>query len=89
MARWQTEENAGAGGESRSQGAGAAGERDKEPAFGVPRGWISPGLEEQALAAGYTVVDQTTVIRTHMGELIRRHAHELLGRDETKRLMDS
>src|SRR6202030_396721 len=45
--------------------------------------------EEQALAAGYSVVDQTTVIATHMGELIRRHAHELLGRQEVKRLLDS
>ena len=43
----------------------------------------------QALAAGYSVVDQTTVIGTHLGELIRRHAHELLGRQETKRLLDS
>ena len=51
--------------------------------------WIQPGLEEQALAAGYSVVDQTTVIGTHLGELIRRHAHELLGRQEVKRLLDS
>ncbi len=61
----------------------------KEPAFGVQARWIQPGLEEQALAAGYSVVDQTTVIGTHLGELIRRHAHELLGRQEVKRLLDS
>ena len=60
-----------------------------EPAFGVAARWIQQGLEEQALAAGYSVVDQTTVIGTHLGELIRRHAHELLGRQETKRLLDS
>jgi flagellar biosynthesis protein FlhA len=61
----------------------------KEPAFGVQARWIQPGLEEQALSAGYSVVDQTTVIGTHLGELIRRHAHELLGRQEVKRLLDS
>src|SRR5260370_24337641 len=61
----------------------------REPAFGVLARWIQPGLEESALAAGYSVVDQTTVIGTHLGELIRRHAHELLGRQEVKRLLDS
>jgi len=61
----------------------------QEPAFGVAGRWIAPGLEEQALAAGYSVVDQTTVIATHVGELIRRNAHELLGRQELKRLLDS
>lgn len=61
----------------------------REPAFGVPARWIDPGLEEQALAAGYSVVDQTAVIGTHLAELIRRNAYELLGRAETKRLLDS
>jgi flagellar biosynthesis protein FlhA len=41
------------------------------------------------MAAGYSVVDQTTVIATHLGELIRRHAQELLGRQEVKRLLDT
>ena len=66
-----------------------AGKETREPAFGVPAIWIAPALEEQAAAAGYSVVDATTVITTHLGELIRRHAWELLGRAETKRLMDS
>jgi len=48
-----------------------------------------PAVEEQAIAAGYSVVDAVTVMTTHLGELIRRHAHELLGRAEAKRLMDS
>jgi len=65
------------------------GTETREPAFGVMAKWIQPGLEEQALASGYSVVDQTTVIGTHLGELIRRHAHELLGRQEVKRLLDS
>jgi flagellar biosynthesis protein FlhA len=65
------------------------GKETREPAFGVPAVWISAALEEQAIAAGYSVVDAGTIITTHLGELIRRHAHELLGRAETKRLMDS
>ena len=66
-----------------------AGKETREPAFGVPAIWIAPNLEDQAIAAGYSVVDATTVITTHLGELIRRHAWELLGRAETKRLLDS
>jgi flagellar biosynthesis protein FlhA len=65
------------------------GKETREPAFGVPAVWIAPALEDQANAAGYSVVDAVTVITTHLGEMIRRHAHELLGRAETKRLMDA
>lgn len=65
------------------------GKETREPAFGVPALWIAPALEEQAIAAGYSVVDAVTVITTHLGELIRRHAWELLGRAEIKRLMDT
>ena len=66
-----------------------AGKETREPAFGVPAVWIAPNLEEQAIAAGYSVVDAVTVMTTHLGELIRRHGWELLGRAEIKRLMDS
>jgi flagellar biosynthesis protein FlhA len=66
-----------------------AGKEAREPAFGVPAIWIAPALEDQAIASGYSVVDAVTVITTHLGELIRQHAWELLGRAETKRLMDS
>ena len=66
-----------------------AGREAREPAFGVPAIWIAPALEDQAIAAGYSVVDAVTVITTHLGELVRRHAFELLGRAETKRLMDA
>jgi flagellar biosynthesis protein FlhA len=65
------------------------GRETREPAFGVPAVWIATGIEEQAIAAGYSVVDAVTVMTTHLGELIRRHAYELLGRAEAKRLMDS
>ncbi len=65
------------------------GRETHEPAFGVPAIWIAPALEEQAIAAGYSVVDGMTVITTHLGELVRRHSGELLGRAETKRLLDA
>jgi flagellar biosynthesis protein FlhA len=65
------------------------GKETREPAFSVPAVWIAPALEEQAIAAGYSVVDAVTVITTHLGELIRQHAGELLGRAEIKRLLDS
>jgi flagellar biosynthesis protein FlhA len=65
------------------------GRETREPAFGVPAIWIAPGLEDQAIAAGYSVVDAVTVVTTHLGELIRGHAWELIGRAEIKRLMDA
>jgi flagellar biosynthesis protein FlhA len=60
----------------------------KEPAFGVPALWIPGALHNQALTSGYAVVDQTSVLATHLAELVRRHAHELLSRHEVKRLLD-
>jgi flagellar biosynthesis protein FlhA len=61
----------------------------REPAFGVPARWIQASLRDVALAAGYAVVEQTSVIATHLAEIIRRHAHEVLTRQETKRLLDA
>jgi flagellar biosynthesis protein FlhA len=61
----------------------------QEPAFGASALWIVPGLQEQALATGYAVVDQTSVLATHLAEVIRQFAHELLTRNETKRLLDA
>ena len=89
IARWQTEPNCLLAVNADPKARPMPGLEVTEPAFGVAARWIQQGLEEQALAAGYSVVDQTTVIGTHLGELIRRHAHELLGRQETKRLLDS
>ena len=60
----------------------------REPAFGVAALWISRALEPQALTSGYAVVDQTSVLATHLAEVIRQHAYELLSRRETKRLLD-
>ncbi len=89
IGRWQTEGThllAVSGDPGRRP---LAGKEAREPAFGVPAIWIAPALEDQAIAAGYSVVDAVTVITTHLGELVRQHAWELLGRAETKRLMDS
>ncbi|MGA3009707.1 MAG: flagellar biosynthesis protein FlhA [Terracidiphilus sp.] len=89
IGRWQTEgaQLLAVSGEPNRRPL--AGKETREPAFGVPAIWIAPALEDQANAAGYSVVDAVTVITTHLGELIRRNAYELLGRAETKRLMDS
>jgi flagellar biosynthesis protein FlhA len=65
-----------------------AGIPTREPAFGVAALWISRALESQALTSGYAVVDQTSVLSTHLAEVIRQHAYELLSRQETKRLLD-
>ncbi|SER60266.1 flagellar biosynthesis protein FlhA [Salipaludibacillus aurantiacus] len=59
-----------------------------EPAFGLPALWISEEMKEQAELSGYTVVDPPSVVSTHLTEVIKRHAHELLGRQETKQLID-
>lgn len=60
-----------------------------EPAFGLPALWIDEPAKERAELAGYTVVDPPSVVATHLTELIKRHAHELLGRQETKTLVDN
>ena len=89
MARWQTEGNQLLAVNADPKARVLPGIETREPAFGVPARWIQPSLSEQAMAAGYSVVDPTTVIATHLGEVIRREAHRLLGRAETKRLLDS
>jgi flagellar biosynthesis protein FlhA len=60
----------------------------KEPAFGVAAVWIPAAVQNEALAAGYAVVDQTSVLATHLAEVVKQHAHELLSRQEVKRLLD-
>jgi flagellar biosynthesis protein FlhA len=60
----------------------------KEPAFGLDALWIAPEKKEDAIINGYTVVDPATVISTHMSELIKRHAEELLTRQETQALVE-
>lgn len=61
----------------------------KEPAFGLDALWVSQNNKETAEMAGYTVVDLPTVIATHLTEMVRTHAHELLGRQEASTLIDN
>ena len=89
IGRWQTEGNCLLAVHAEAGARALPGRETREPAYGAPARWIQPAIEDQALAAGYSVVDQVTVIATHLAELIRRHAHELLGRAETRRLLDS
>ncbi len=60
-----------------------------EPAFNLPALWITEDKKERALLAGYTVVDCTTVMATHLSELIKQHSHELIGRQEVQALLDN
>nr|WP_042199181.1 flagellar biosynthesis protein FlhA [Paenibacillus camerounensis] len=60
-----------------------------EPSFGLPALWIDESVKDRAELSGYTVVDPPSVVATHLTELIKRHGHELLGRQETKQLVDN
>jgi flagellar biosynthesis protein FlhA len=59
-----------------------------EPAFGLPALWIPEGMKEKAEYSGYTVVDPPSVVSTHLTEVIKKHAHELIGRQETRQLIE-
>jgi flagellar biosynthesis protein FlhA len=88
IARWEMLENRVLAISSDPEPPRLPGIETKEPAFGVPARWIAPELRDQAIAAGYSVVDQTSVLATHISEIIRQYAHELLTRSETKRLLE-
>jgi len=66
-----------------------AGIEVREPAFGLPAVWINQSMRERAELAGYTVVDPSTVIATHLTEIVRRNSHEILGRQELQSLLDT
>ena len=61
----------------------------REPAFNLPAVWIPEAQKEEAMLAGYTVVDPSTVIATHLTEVFRRHLSDFLGRQETQGLLDN
>jgi flagellar biosynthesis protein FlhA len=65
------------------------GEETTEPAFGLPAIWITESQRERAEAAGYTVVDPPSIVATHLTEVIKRHAHEILSRQDTQVLIDN
>ena len=60
----------------------------RDPSFGMPATWIDRGARELAISRGHTVVEPAVVMATHLDTLIHRHAHELLGRQETQELLD-
>ncbi|WP_313016815.1 flagellar biosynthesis protein FlhA [Acetoanaerobium noterae] len=60
-----------------------------EPAFGLPAKWIDEKERERAEIFGYTVVDPPSIISTHLTEVIKKHAHELIGRQDVKMLLDN
>ncbi len=88
IARWEMLEDRVLAISSELTPPALAGTPTREPAFGVAALWIARALESQALTSGYAVVDQTSVLSTHLAEIIRQHAYELLTRQETKRLLD-
>lgn len=61
----------------------------KEPAFGLPAKWISEATRDKAEMLGYTVVDPPSIIATHLTEVVKKHAHELLGRQEVQTIVDN
>jgi flagellar biosynthesis protein FlhA len=63
------------------------GTRTTDPAFGLDAVWVDAGQREHAQTLGYTVVDASTVVATHLSELLQRHASELLGHDEVQQLL--
>jgi len=66
---------------------GVAGIRGVDPSFGLPAVWITPSDRASAEAQGLTIVDAASVVTTHVSELIRRHAHDLVGRQEVQELL--
>jgi flagellar biosynthesis protein FlhA len=64
------------------------GVKTTEPTYGLPAVWIKEEMRERAIADGFTVVDIATVMTTHTSDIIKRFAHELLGRQEVQRMLD-
>ena len=89
IARWELYQDRVLAISSEPNPAALDGFDTREPAFGTAAKWIAPGLQDLALTKGYVVVDQTSVLATHIAEVVRQFAHELLTRQETKRLLDA
>jgi flagellar biosynthesis protein FlhA len=88
IARWEMRRDRLLAVNSNPKPGDLPGQETREPAFNSPAKWITPDLQAQAIAAGYAVVDHTSVLAAHLSELIKQNAHELLTRHETKRLVD-
>jgi flagellar biosynthesis protein FlhA len=88
IARWELRRGQMLAISSEPNALALPGHDTREPAFDVAAKWIDPALQAQAIAAGYAVVDATSVLAAHLSEVIKRNAYELLSRSETKRLID-
>ncbi|HEB57575.1 MAG TPA: flagellar biosynthesis protein FlhA [Gammaproteobacteria bacterium] len=62
--------------------------KTKDPTFGLEAVWIDPAMRDEAQTLGYTVVDSSTVVATHLSHLLSNHAHELIGHEEVQQLLD-
>jgi flagellar biosynthesis protein FlhA len=72
-----------------SAGGNIKGIHTKEPTYGLPAQWIKEDDKEDALTGGYTVVNLPTVLATHLSDIVRRYAHEYVGRQEIQSLLDT
>jgi flagellar biosynthesis protein FlhA len=88
IGRWEMRRNQLLAVNSNPKPGDIPGQETREPAFDSPAKWITPDLQAQAITAGYAVVDHTSVLAAHLAELIKQNAHDLLTRQETKRLVD-
>lgn len=88
IARWEMRKDRLLAVNSNPKPGDLPGQDTREPAFDSPAKWITPDQQAQAIAAGYAVVDHTSVLAAHLSELIKQNAHDLLTRAETKRLVD-
>jgi flagellar biosynthesis protein FlhA len=88
IARWEMRRDRLLAVNSNPKPGDIVGQETREPAFDSPAKWITPDMQAQAIAAGYAVVDHTSVLAAHLAELIKTNAHDLLTRHETKRLVD-
>jgi len=88
IARWEMRRDRLLAVNSNPKPGDLQGQETREPAFDSPAKWITPDLQAQAIAAGYAVVDHTSVLAAHLSEVIKQNAQDLLTRHETKRLVD-
>ncbi|HUO00165.1 MAG TPA: flagellar biosynthesis protein FlhA [Bradyrhizobium sp.] len=88
IARWEMRRDRLLAVNSNPKPGDLPGQETREPAFNSPAKWITPDLQAQAIAAGYAVVDHTSALAAHLSEVIKQNAHDLLTRQETKRLVD-
>jgi flagellar biosynthesis protein FlhA len=88
IARWELRRDCLLAISSNANAPALPGQDTREPAFDVPAKWITPQTQGQAIAAGYAVVEPTSVLAAHLAEVIRQNASALLSRHETRRLID-